>query len=352
MFASQSLRVRRAFTLIELLVVIAIIGILVSLLLPAVQSARESARRTQCQNNIKQVLLSLHNYHDTLKGLPPSLTFDAGEDPGFSENMRVNWIIRILPFMEQQTVFEKFNFTKYINDPANRSARGFRLGTLLCPSDPNSDEKPFDGTTANEGDNWARNNYAANGTLEYAGNATARAKQNQYGWADSNLRGVMGINQSLNFSGITDGLSNTICIGEIRVGLTRKDRRGCWALGTSPACALFKHGLEGDDNGPNNPCSDRADDLRGCAEVYNQVGRLRIIRERMTCHDWLSNGSGNWQMAPRSKHPGGTQFGFADGSVRFIRDTIETGGCAFTTSMALWDHLNTSSGGITVNSDF
>src|SRR5690349_22458600 len=105
--------VRRAFTLVELLVVIAIIGILVALLLPAVQSAREAARRMQCQNNLKQLGLALHNYHDTNQSFPPCMSFDKDvSDISNTPNYRANWVIRILPFCEQQNLYNAFDFTQ------------------------------------------------------------------------------------------------------------------------------------------------------------------------------------------------------------------------------------------------
>src|SRR5688500_16981590 len=115
-----------AFTLVELLVVIAIIGVLVALLLPAVQAARESARRTQCLNNLKQLGIALHNYHDTFQILPAGMTFPPGDDGATSERYGPNWIIRTLPFFEQQNLYERFDLKVFISDPANRAARGQR----------------------------------------------------------------------------------------------------------------------------------------------------------------------------------------------------------------------------------
>src|SRR5215218_8288732 len=114
---SEKQRLRKGgFTLVELLVVIAIIAVLVGLLLPAVQSAREAARRMQCQNNLKQLGLALHNYHDTNSSFPPCMSFDPGvSDISNTPNYRANWVIRILPFAEQQNLYNAFDHTQYIS---------------------------------------------------------------------------------------------------------------------------------------------------------------------------------------------------------------------------------------------
>ena len=107
----QRVRSRRGFTLVELLVVIAIIGILIALLLPAVQMAREAARRISCGNNLKQYGIAVHLYHDTHKQLPPAGTFKRVTGQTWGQNMRprIGWQVRVLPFMEQNALYEKLN---------------------------------------------------------------------------------------------------------------------------------------------------------------------------------------------------------------------------------------------------
>ncbi|HZN37062.1 MAG TPA: DUF1559 domain-containing protein [Pirellulaceae bacterium] len=326
-------RRRSGFTLVELLVVIAIIGVLVALLLPAVQAAREAARRTQCLNHLKQIGIGLHNYHDTYRILPPAMTFPQGELAESSDLMGANWVISMLPYYEQQNLYEAFNLRQPISSAANRTARGTRVAALLCPSDPNN-RTAFRGNSTGEGDNWARGNYAANGPN---GRLDNRAT-----WADPNLRGVMGWNLSVRFAEVTDGLSQTLMVGEIRAGLSADDRRGTWALGTAGSSALIWHGFTGDANGPNAPNAD-ADDIEGCSTLVATIGAARLLKEKMSCWEPCPS----WQAAPRSLHPTGVCVVLCDGSVQFISNSVQTSG-PFGSTMAAWDHFINSDGGVSV----
>src|SRR5262245_11684619 len=129
--------VRRGFTLVELLVVIAIIGILIALLLPAVQAAREASRRTHCQNNLKQIALGLQNYHSTYNtfphgssyGLTPTSTIAPGNDRSGT------WASSILAHMEEEALHDKFDFSLHMSDPANAAALAVYIPVFVCPSD-------------------------------------------------------------------------------------------------------------------------------------------------------------------------------------------------------------------------
>lgn len=317
---------RRGFTLVELLVVIAIIGILVALLLPAIQAARESARRSQCQNNVKQVCIALLNYHDARKEFPPSLRLDSPQSnaPERATTHRANWVISVLPHFEEQALFDSFNLKSPISDPINRVPRGATIATMLCPTDSFNRQTLFAGRNASEGDNWARGNYGANGALGFLGRTTtnpAGGPDEQF-WKNPQTRGVMGMNVALNIAQITDGSSQTILVGELRAGLSEFDPRGTWALGTAGASSLWGHGTD-NDNGPNS-CLPGADGIFGCGRIKGSVGsEERLLQECMPCDDNAGQGG------VRSLHSGGAFVGFVDGSVHFISDFIDKG--------TLWD---------------
>lgn len=128
---SHRYRKRTAFTLIELLVVIAIIAILIALLLPAVQQAREAARRTQCKNNLKQLGIAMHNYHDVLSSFPPGAIYLSSS----TDNNYIGWGVAILPFLEQQALFDNYNSLVPNHHADNRDVLEYSLSMMLCPSD-------------------------------------------------------------------------------------------------------------------------------------------------------------------------------------------------------------------------
>jgi len=309
----------RGFTLVELLVVIAIIGVLVALLLPAVQSAREAARRAQCQNNIKQTGIALHNYHDAQKILPPSATFDVKRgSPDNATKHYPNWIIMILPYMEQQALYSQFKMNVPISDPLNRVPRGTVIPSLVCPSDQGHETKFAYGA---EGDNWARGNYGANGGLGAYSTTmwnAAAGPQAPY-WLDTLTGGVMGANVARPLGKITDGTSQTVLVGELRVGLAEIDRRGTWALGGPASSSLWMHGS--DDARSPNDCSYSSDNVTAGPLIIDAVGDDKLRAECMTV---CPNCNSSWQGESRSAHPGGVYVCMADVSVRFILNTIDS----------------------------
>jgi prepilin-type N-terminal cleavage/methylation domain-containing protein/prepilin-type processing-associated H-X9-DG protein len=317
--------VREAFTLIELLVVIAIIAILIALLVPAVQKVREAAARAQCQNNIKQLALACHNYHDVRKELPPAIqlrpvvsrTVITGSDNQFGPN----WVCFILPYIEQGNLYNQVTQSiqsyQSTGDLTWRNIRGNKIPIMSCPSD-DGHETPYNRV----GGNWARGNYACNAggihqpdslgwTSSEGGRSPTSAWTNAWvGLPDeTHAGGVMCINWGAAIHRLPDGSSNTIMLNEVRVGsiLAASDPRGTWALGF-PGASVTSANYSWDCTTPND-INDNSDDCEG---AINDPGK----------------GMGAWQTCPfqqaqaRSRHSGGVNSAFADGSVRFMLNTI------------------------------
>jgi len=347
---------RRAFTLVELLVVIAIIGTLVGLLLPAVQAAREAARRISCQNNLKQLGLAVLNYESSRKRFPAAVTGLPNVMPCDStvSAKRANWVVSVLPFLEEQSIRDSYDLSQSPCDPVNRRARSSVIQSMLCPSD-SFNRQPFMGSSGEEsqdyGDDWARGNYGANGSLRFLGNDCCDGEatgSSPAGWADNYRRGVMGYNTAVRTADITDGLSKTTLLLELRAGLTSYDGRGVWALGMPGASSLWAHGgIYHDANGPNSYWF-AADDVINCFQLRNQFGTEGLGNKCMGCYP---GGRAYWQGAgARSMHPGGLCISMADGSVRWITDMIQILP-SDPTSLSVWDRLMLSADGQTVPAD-
>jgi len=358
----------RGFTLVELLVVITIIGILIALLLPAVQAARGAARRMQCQNNLKQLALALHNYHDQWGIFPPSscwwpATTEAEKlqiESPTTQVLRENWVIMILPFLEQQALHDSFNLSLPISDTANEPARSTRLSVMLCPED-SYNRKPFNGSgdadTAQWNDNWARGNYAANASLGFmtyrwhAGsgldNPRSAAFEDSPGWVSPKARGVMGANASVGIAEIKDGTTNTVLLGEVRAGVISYDCRGTWAMGGAPT-ALWCHGYMGDCYGPN--CQVLAsDDIAACPRIAAHFGGQAELA-RQTAMPCALASYPNMQQTARSQHVAGVHVAMADGSVHWIGDFIHVRPSSYT-NPSVWDRLMLSADGFPISSE-
>ncbi len=306
----------RGFTLIELLVVIAIIAILIALLLPAVQQAREAARRTQCKNNLKQMGLALHNYMDVAGRLPPAGIHNVGILAGTfssradSTSFGPSWIVLSLPYFEQANLYAQYNFN---GPPAPPRARdnvavvGTQLSAVQCPSDSAGENAKHTNNAAL----FARGNYAANCG---AGNA--------YSNTDFNLsqeRGPFAISNSYGakIAHLTDGTSNTLLVAEIVAGQQAGDVRGAWAYPTGvvisnsdPSYTAPRIRLRPNGNALDNNFRDRP----GRCSASNTDRILRCVAE------------GNRAVqTSRSKHTGGVQVCLADGSGRFISENIDVG---------------------------
>ena len=317
----------RGFTLIELLVVIAIIAILIALLLPAVQQAREAARRTQCKNNLHQLGLALHNYHDVYNQFPLTVfNFNAGSDPyTWDASSRGSYLIRLLPYIEQGNLFSALNFStvgpawNLPNFEAQVDANGklyrhYVIPAFICPSD---NQPVLDGHSTKSnyamsmgaqqmdggGNPWGTcTNYMFPGGYFGTGGAghgntdspaLTSGVLSRQGWAAG-------------FRDMTDGTSNTIAMGEILPQCGDHSRNGwfhfnsMWIATTAPvnfpiACVRDNkvNGVKWDD-----PAS---------AGVT-------------ACNHWQ-----NWQTSQgfKSKHTGGAQFVLCDGSARFISENID-----------------------------
>ena len=351
-FSNSDRRCRRGFTLVELLVVVTIIGILIMLLLPAVQAAREAARRAQCANNIKELALASLNYETQHQYFPPSLYFRSGYDAATDSTHLSNWVICILPFLEQQPLYDSFNLSVPISNSANREARGTNLPVMRCPSDKGGRLK-F--TYSGHGDNWARGNYGSNGSLDWCDDWTAAnygAGPDKPAWTNRWYKGVMGANAALGTSEVYDGTSNTILLAELRSGISQYDPRGTWALNMCGASSIWMMGSGSDDNGPNF-CAPGADNIHSgmCTDLKNDMGITAALAECFSC-----SGAGSNQAVPRSCHDNGVHTAFVDGSVHYISNYIETGTVApgyntpTSSTFLTWQRICASQDGQAVNS--
>jgi prepilin-type N-terminal cleavage/methylation domain-containing protein len=293
--ASLSPDIRRGrvgFTLIELLVVIAIIAILIGLLIPAVQSVREAAARIQCANNLKQFGLAIHNYQGTYKTIPPASLGGDGE---------VSWAVLILPFLEQQSLYAQWNIKlryAYYRHPA--SVVGAQVAVFYCPSRRSPPQLSLSGDTRTPwgGSPGALGDYAGNGGNTTAVWADPRSGPGVFLYADTTFAPddtISGWHALCRFQDITDGLSNTLLIGEKHVLI---GQFGQQAVG---------------DNSIYN-----GDDIRTIVRVAGQQTPGPIDRP-------LAAGpTDNLRPEERfgSYHPGICQFVLCDGSVRAIQNSV------------------------------
>jgi prepilin-type N-terminal cleavage/methylation domain-containing protein len=294
--AAMSTRSKRAaFTLVELLVVIAIIGVLVALLLPAVQAARESARRSTCTNNLKQIGVAINNYEAAKRMYPPGAIWQRWRPPA-KQKHHGSLLVHLLPYIEQQSLYAAFDFKQVSIDNAVFPGTTRRVGaeiveTYLCPSDDN------------EGDysEFAVHNYAAsNGPTEVYDNPNCSCTHE---WKSLEMAPI---DNRDNFAGpftrlglvtkpsqITDGVSNTIFVGEVRVPCSVHAQAG-WAKtnnGNGYSTTLIPINFDTCRNDTPDACH------RPCT--------------------W------NTDVGFKSAHPGGVQFTMGDGSVQFIGEPID-----------------------------
>ncbi|MEW4454097.1 DUF1559 domain-containing protein [Bremerella sp. JC817] len=336
------MRNSRGFTLVELLVVIAIIGVLIALLLPAVQQAREAARRMNCTNNLKQLGLALHNYHDTYGKLP---AMSGGSTP-LGNHGRLSGFIGLLPFLEQRALWEQYAQDNFTQDPwEDWAPNNTQVAGLLCPSD----STPATG-------HLGKTNYcfsAGDQPLNRFEDASAsNDRTNEF-----EGRGMFSRYHYKGFRDITDGLSNTVAMGERCIGVDGMKIRG----GIVRVDNAFV------DGGKANRCMD----MRGLGGMYVEgatsyhtysgtrwsdgapafVGLNTVLPPNApSCSRW-GNEKDKIYATANSYHPGGANTLFGDGSVTFISETIDTGNLAANweysgaSPYGVWGAMGTRSGG-------
>ncbi|MFO0888937.1 MAG: DUF1559 domain-containing protein [Isosphaeraceae bacterium] len=349
---------RRGFTLIELLVVIAIIAVLISLLLPAVQSAREAARRAQCTNNLKQLGLALHNYHQAVGSLP------WGDGPWWIE-----WSAHtlLLPYIEQGPIYNAINFADMnpfgqasfvVDHPVNTTAAYGVISAFLCPSDQ-------DRLTTPDG----HNNYMANSgsapNASYGGNAWSPAYNGPMAgpfiYSDQGHVVPFG-GTSVNFAGVTDGLSNTAAFSE-RVKAIGSNFGSTTApfdtgkptasLSTPPA---VDNALEGGPEAYYEVCNQNPprpdasgmdlaltndDNISGAMWMSGQPALTRYVHV-MPPNTWSCRSGLQIAHNASSRHPGIVNVAFCDGSVKAVKSTIDR---------RTWWALGSRAGGEVLSSD-
>ncbi len=286
-------RPSRVFTLIELLVVIAIIAVLIALLLPAVQSAREASRRAQCLNNLRQIALALHHYHDAVGTFPPGyISLTQGNQPNGTEiGPGWGWGTMILGQMDQSPLYNFLNLNLPTSAPASQTSRSIRLSTFLCPS--------------NVGGNGPLTIKDSSGTVLVADLAPAQyvgvAGQFEPEEFPAQNNGVFYRNSRIGIKDITDGTSSTLMIGERSQNVA--DATWVGMIPSGLAC-----------NNPNWP-------VRDC-----EASNVLILGHTGPSPDepWIDvpNNKKAGVDDFHSLHPGWCNFAFCDGSIRFVKETI------------------------------
>ena len=365
-----------AFTLVELLVVIAIIGILIALLLPAVQAAREAARRMQCSNHVKQWLLGLHNHHSAMNTMPAATNRLQSGNNGTD-----NWSATILlyPYMEQQAFYDVklSDLSNYggpqVWDDGWGSMQG-QVSSLLCPTSPRAS-----GKNAEQQGSTKTNYMHSYGDAIRPNTFSPTNRGGDARWAAINTRGIFSPNNLRNFSFVTDGLSNTVAIGEAVSAqsfgedyLHNNIRETFIVLTVMDGGSGIYEGFAGGsgDKGPGEFCSIalvtepgnrniyREDSqrrsghgLRAADGRYPQTGFSTVLPPNSpSCLSWA--GDDNWGISSLgSYHPGGVNVGFADGSCQFVSNTIDCGNSTDLPTVSgqsrygVWGAIGTPQGG-------
>jgi prepilin-type N-terminal cleavage/methylation domain-containing protein len=324
---------RPGFTLIELLVVIAIIAVLIGLLLPAVQSAREAARRAQCVNNLKQVGLALHNYMTTNGAFPPVVVL-----PRDRTTQPWSGLTRLLPYIEQGTLYNAINWGRDYEFTTNATLAGTRVAAFLCPSEVNDRERVTPTLV------YYPNNYCFNqGTWFIYDPPT-----------DSAGDGAYVPNRAFSPAAITDGLSNTLAMSEAKAYQPNYwDTRNPSVLNVAPpndpAALMTYLGGTFDSNGHTEWVEGDVHEV-GFTTTFTPNTRLTTtVAGQLVDIDLTSMRDGESTTLPtyaaitaRSFHPGGVSAMLMDGSVRFVKGTV---------NLKVWRSLGTRAGGEVISSD-
>jgi prepilin-type N-terminal cleavage/methylation domain-containing protein/prepilin-type processing-associated H-X9-DG protein len=288
---------RSGFTLVELLVVIAIIGVLVSLLIPAVQAAREAARRMSCQNNLKQQGLALHNFHDAFHVFPASGWTAAG--PGNPAGKFVGWRALITPFIEQSNLHNAYDFNSNWWEGVNLNAATVALEVYHCPSVPDRQRTTFlVAKPPRPAINVA--NPLANSDYEAIMGVQASINGSLYGSAATN-RCVLFRNARIRFADITDGTTTTLLVVE------------CGARPLPYFGRKFRPDIP-NDQGQSWADSEGAFSLDGANQDGTVIGQGPVLTPRAINATNFNE--------PYAFHPGGANMVFADGHVQYIADSI------------------------------
>jgi prepilin-type N-terminal cleavage/methylation domain-containing protein/prepilin-type processing-associated H-X9-DG protein len=327
---------RGGFTLIELLVVIAIIGVLIALLLPAVQSAREAARRMQCTNQLKQLGLGLHNYESSVGSFPiGNALAGTGTGPAVLEN---GWSVpaRLMPYMEQSAAFNFCNFSVKYSDRQNTTVIGMKVAFLLCPSEGN--DTPFD-------PKYHMTSYGWNQGTWYVWGGYGATKPN----------GLFGINFARKLAEVRDGLSNTVVASE---GITMQPNlRRCSGITGSPTVVPTVQEMYEIVRNAYSQCDPNRDPGKtrwaNSNSYYSgltfalppnaksSAGPNQVVYDLITVDE--NDGAPTYAaVSARSWHPGGVNALFADGSVRFVKDSIDGNA---------WRAVGTVAGGEVISAD-
>ncbi|HVX61538.1 MAG TPA: DUF1559 domain-containing protein [Pirellulales bacterium] len=355
---------KRGFTLVELLVVIAIIGILIALLLPAVQAAREAARRSQCVNNLKQLGIGLQNYHDIHRSFPirQGGTNCYGSPYHDGNCIRASAFVGLLPFIEQQAAFNIISSGGYGAPPYGPATNipwyGWEIQppSFICPSDTRPAPTPVPNTTIGSG-TFGEVNYA----FSHGDTITANGQS-------SSNRGMFCYTTSVRISQVTDGLSNTIAMSErLRVnfaaGASTNASVKYGAATASFITGVFPQASPGQclsvANGPFYATPSQVNGLFGtmwCDGPVRRCGFTTVLPPNSpSCVSSDNNGNynGSGVISPTSNHPGGVNGVMADGSVRFVNEAINTGNLGYSevssgpSPYGVWGAMGTKAGGET-----